>query len=378
MQMATIPTVRTPDPPATAIAGDAVTGDGGVEFPTLLAQTATTMAPPTVEQETRDGLDAEATQAPTVTGSECMAGSLLASVTAALDGAVVPTPADGNPRGEAAPTAVALATEPRPGKATVPPAAVRAGSLITRTAGDRWATPVESPMATATAARGAVDAAAEVPPHPLQLERVDAARHTPAPGGAGGGMRHEAATQLVTAVPDGLGLQDSPSGEGGGLQDPALPATPAAVSGAHGVAAGDGAARMLHGRVGTHEWRQALGIEARVLVERGGGSATLRVTPEELGPVEVRIDVDDGRASVYFVAAHAETRAALAEALPRLRDMLASVGVDLAEAGVQRDAPGDRGSAPRVPVVAPPGSEPDDRAAELRIAVAPGLVDEYA
>ena len=52
-------------------------------------------------------------------------------------------------------------------------------------------------------------------------------------------------------------------------------------------------------------------------------SATLRLSPEHLGPVEVRIDLHDSQINVNFIAAHAETRVALEQSVPRLRAMLA-------------------------------------------------------
>lgn len=138
--------------------------------------------------------------------------------------------------------------------------------------------------------------------------------------------------------------------------------------------------RTLPGALGTPAWQDSLGIEVRLLIERGASAATLRVSPEHLGPIEVRIDLADERASVWFTAAHADVRAALSDALPRLRDMLASVGVSLGDTGVQREAPG--GTDPR------DGSSPGRMArpepsAESRIVLARcdagrGLVDEYA
>ena len=56
------------------------------------------------------------------------------------------------------------------------------------------------------------------------------------------------------------------------------------------------------------------------MANQGVQSASLQLTPEHLGPVDVRISMQDGSASVSFNAAHADTRAALEQALPRLRD----------------------------------------------------------
>ena len=67
------------------------------------------------------------------------------------------------------------------------------------------------------------------------------------------------------------------------------------------------------------------------------GNAEIRLTPAELGPVRVQVNVDDGTATLQFHAAHAATRDALEQALPRLRDMLAEHGLSLGQASVGDD-----------------------------------------
>jgi flagellar hook-length control protein FliK len=79
------------------------------------------------------------------------------------------------------------------------------------------------------------------------------------------------------------------------------------------------------------------------MTRHGQETGSLHVSPEHLGPVEVHIEMRDGTASVWFGAAHADTRAALEQSLPRLRDLFASSGLTLADAGVARDAPRQNG-----------------------------------
>ena len=98
--------------------------------------------------------------------------------------------------------------------------------------------------------------------------------------------------------------------------------------------------RSVHVAVDDARWPQQVGHEVRLLVERGVQSATLRVTPEHLGPVDVRIDIVNDKANVQFGAAQAETRHALADAIPRLRELLAGSGVVLGDASVRPDANG--------------------------------------
>jgi flagellar hook-length control protein FliK len=63
-------------------------------------------------------------------------------------------------------------------------------------------------------------------------------------------------------------------------------------------------------------------------------SAEVALTPADLGPVSVSIEVRGHEASVVFGAAHATTRAALEDALPRLREMFAGSGLQLTNAQV--------------------------------------------
>ncbi len=85
-----------------------------------------------------------------------------------------------------------------------------------------------------------------------------------------------------------------------------------------------------------HRWSQAIAAQVLVLADHRIESATLRLTPEHLGPVDVLIDIKDSQVNVSFGAAHSDTRAALEQALPRLREVLAGAGLTLGEASVQQ------------------------------------------
>jgi len=116
------------------------------------------------------------------------------------------------------------------------------------------------------------------------------------------------------------------------------------------------------------------------MTHRGIDAASLHVSPAELGPIEVRISLHGSDASVWFGATQAATRAALEHALPQLRQLFASQGLALADAGVFREPP--RGSTRQTPSrsVAPVAAARDEasRASEARSAVRLGLLDLYA
>ncbi|MBS0418237.1 MAG: flagellar hook-length control protein FliK [Proteobacteria bacterium] len=103
----------------------------------------------------------------------------------------------------------------------------------------------------------------------------------------------------------------------------------------------------LRAPVGSSDWNDELGAHLTWMTQKGLETGSLRVSPEHLGPVEVNISVQNGAASVWFAANHADTRAALEQALPRLREMFASQGMNLADSGVSRQSVADQGSRDR-------------------------------
>jgi len=95
----------------------------------------------------------------------------------------------------------------------------------------------------------------------------------------------------------------------------------------------------VQARVGTPAWADEVATRVSFVHDRGMHTASLKLSPEHLGPLEIQITVQDDRATVWFGAAHAETRTALEQALPRLRELLQSQGLSLTDAGVFREPP---------------------------------------
>jgi flagellar hook-length control protein FliK len=127
--------------------------------------------------------------------------------------------------------------------------------------------------------------------------------------------------------------------EGGGVEIPGISGAnePAQVR----TAASDATAhtRPLQQPVGSQAWADELGARLTMMTEKGQYTASLRLSPEHLGPLEIRIAMREEQASVWFGAAHADTRAAIEHALPRLRELFEAQGMSLADAGVFREPP---------------------------------------
>ena len=138
------------------------------------------------------------------------------------------------------------------------------------------------------------------------------------------------------------------------------------------------AARTVQTNVGAHGWSEELGTRLTLMAERGQHTASLRLSPEHLGPLEIRIAIRDDQASVWFGAAHADTRAAIEHALPRSRELFAAQGMTLTDAGVSREPPREQ-----VPMSRQPGLN-GEPAAEAPVVIRAqtlqriGLIDAYA
>ena len=63
-------------------------------------------------------------------------------------------------------------------------------------------------------------------------------------------------------------------------------------------------------------------------------TAELKLSPPNLGPLEVKLTLNHDQASVSFVSHHAAVRDALEAAIPRLREMLAQESVTLSNVDV--------------------------------------------
>lgn len=96
--------------------------------------------------------------------------------------------------------------------------------------------------------------------------------------------------------------------------------------------------------VGQPGWGRAVGEQVVWFVSQNINSANLRLNPQHLGPLEMQVSLDGSQANVTFTSQHAVVREALESALPRLREMLADNGLNLANVNVsQHNSPEQRG-----------------------------------
>jgi len=81
-------------------------------------------------------------------------------------------------------------------------------------------------------------------------------------------------------------------------------------------------------------WDVEVGNRIRWMVGQNNSGVQLRLNPPELGSIEVKVATEGERTSVTFFAANPAARDALELALPRLREMFADSGMQLANADV--------------------------------------------
>lgn len=101
---------------------------------------------------------------------------------------------------------------------------------------------------------------------------------------------------------------------------------------------------VVPNRVGSEGWSEAMAGRISLLVNQRISSARIHINPPELGPIEVRVNLNNDQASVQFTSQSAQVRDALEQSIPRLRDMLESAGFSLADSDVNDQGGGERES----------------------------------
>lgn len=85
-------------------------------------------------------------------------------------------------------------------------------------------------------------------------------------------------------------------------------------------------------------WSEAVGNRLMMMVNGKMQSANIHLNPAELGPIEIRVNVNQDQASVHFVSNNSVVRDAIEEAFPRLKEMFMQNGLSLADANVSQQS----------------------------------------
>ncbi len=92
--------------------------------------------------------------------------------------------------------------------------------------------------------------------------------------------------------------------------------------------------RPLQPMADPQAFMEGLGQRLMVMTDAGVQSARLKLHPENLGALDIKIQIDDDAARVWFTAQNGHAREALESALPKLRELFAQQGMDLLQADV--------------------------------------------
>lgn len=166
----------------------------------------------------------------------------------------------------------------------------------------------------------------------------------PAPAGPTGSLPVDFA-QVLEQSTDGTAPDLIPEFETG---ERALPpgATASQATGARPVAAA-GQPPLAFPADPDAGFDDAFGARIGWLAEQRIGHAEIRLNPETLGTIEVRLQIDGTRVSAEFQSAHADVRHALENSVGRLRELLGQHGLQLAHSDVGQGRGDGAGNGPR-------------------------------
>lgn len=85
------------------------------------------------------------------------------------------------------------------------------------------------------------------------------------------------------------------------------------------------------------EWNKEMGERIVWMHKQAIPSAELRLNPEHLGPIRIKIDVSQDQATVAFTAQHAVVKEAIEASLPKLRELFSAQQINLSDVNVSQN-----------------------------------------
>jgi flagellar hook-length control protein FliK len=93
--------------------------------------------------------------------------------------------------------------------------------------------------------------------------------------------------------------------------------------------------------VGQAGWDRAVGERIQWMVGQNIQQAEIKLNPPNLGPMEIKISMQNEQTSVTFVATQAPTREAIEASIPRLRELFGEINLNLANVDVGQQQAGE-------------------------------------
>ncbi|MFT4854439.1 MAG: flagellar hook-length control protein FliK [Candidatus Azotimanducaceae bacterium] len=131
-------------------------------------------------------------------------------------------------------------------------------------------------------------------------------------------------------------------------------------------------------RLGEPGWQEGLSGRVSMMVNQRIGVATIRMNPPELGPIEVKVNLNNDQASVQFVSQAVQVRDALEQSIPRLREMLEESGFTLVDSQVSDQPQQQQQQQQKARGQGDAAAVSSELAAQTSEQLAVGLIDYYA
>ncbi len=90
-------------------------------------------------------------------------------------------------------------------------------------------------------------------------------------------------------------------------------------------------------------WSKDLGEQIIWMNNKAISAAEIKLNPEHLGPISIRIDVNKDQATIMFTAQHVEVKEMLEASIPKLREMLATQQLNLVNVNISQNSTSDQG-----------------------------------
>lgn len=126
-------------------------------------------------------------------------------------------------------------------------------------------------------------------------------------------------------------------GDGSGVTAPPLAAHASLPALGSPVAAPiDAPSQGFRDSPGSAQWQRALDDQLMVMVSKGNQHARIRMHPEELGQLDIRIAIGKDRVDLNFAVQHTAVAQALNQHLPHLAQLFAEQGLAMGQASVSQ------------------------------------------
>jgi flagellar hook-length control protein FliK len=90
-------------------------------------------------------------------------------------------------------------------------------------------------------------------------------------------------------------------------------------------------------------WSKDLGEQIVWMNNKAIPAAEIRLNPAHLGPISVRIDVNQDQATIMFTAQHTDVKEAIEASIPKLREMLGTQQLNLINVNISQNSTPDQG-----------------------------------